>query len=251
MLRIIKFSLIGLVIVSLISGLGFWYWADSRTALPSADALADLVSDARVTISNDDNLVFTPASSPPRTGVIFYPGASADIRGYTSVLRRVAEEGYLVVAVRMPLNMAMFAPERASDVMQAYPEIQRWVLIGHSMGGAFASMYSGHHPENVDGLIIWDSYPTEGADLPSTDIPVWHIHRARPDGSAPEKFENLHSRFGDDSVWVPIPGGNHMNFGGFDGGGYVEQWEASISRSEQHALVSRATLSALRAMDAG
>ena len=55
--------------------------------------------------------------------------------------------------------------------------------------------------------------------------------------------------FPPDSTWVPVPGGNHMNFGGFDGGGYVEEWEPTISQQEQHALVSRATLKALREID--
>ena len=85
--------------------------------------LADLVSDAQVEISDEGNLVLRPANGPaPRTGVIFYGGANADIRGYTTVLRRLAEEGYLVVAVRMPLNMAVFAPMPSARVSKTISE---------------------------------------------------------------------------------------------------------------------------------
>ena len=250
MARFLKTSLILLLALCAVGGVAFWFWADGRTAMPSADALADLVSDAQVQIRDEDNLVFRPAHGPaPRTGVIFYGGANADIRGYTTVLRRLAEEGFLVVAVRMPLNMAVFAPERALSVMEAYPETQRWVMLGHSMGGAIAGQFAGHHADTVAGLIIWDSYPLASAGLPDSGLRVWHIHRALPDGTPPEKFSAQRDVFPADSTWVPIPGGNHMNFGGFDGGGYVEDWEPSISRQEQHALVSRATLTALREID--
>ena len=48
MARFLKTSLILLLALSAISGVAFWFWADGRTAMPSADALADLVSDALI-----------------------------------------------------------------------------------------------------------------------------------------------------------------------------------------------------------
>ena len=51
-----------------------------------------------------------------------------------------------------------------------------------------------------------------------------------------------------DSVWVPVPGGNHMQFGSFDGGAYVEEWEPSISREAQQDIIRRGTLATLERM---
>jgi hypothetical protein len=39
-----------------------------------------------------------------------------------------------------------------------------------------------------------------------------------------------------------------MNFGSFSGGGYKEDWDASISQAAQHDLVVAATLQALAEM---
>jgi len=40
-----------------------------------------------------------------------------DPRAYAPAARALAEEGYLVVIVPMPLNLAVLAPGRAAEVM--------------------------------------------------------------------------------------------------------------------------------------
>jgi hypothetical protein len=78
--------------------------------------------------------------------------------------------------------------------------------------------------------------------------PVWHIHRARPDGSPPPAFVAERGEFPPGSVWVPIRGGIHMQFGSFAEGGYREDWAAGITRAAQQAQVARETVRALEAM---
>src|SRR5690606_3941895 len=102
------------------------------------------------------------------------------------------------------------------------------------------------HPGAVDGLMLWDSYPPDSASLADSDMPVWLIHRARPDGSPPEAFSIRRGLFPADGRWIAIAGGNHMNFGSFIGGPYEEEWEASISREDQHEQIVTATLAALQ-----
>jgi pimeloyl-ACP methyl ester carboxylesterase len=230
---------------------GSWIWGQVSLAKPTAEALAALASDERVTVQEGDFLTFRPASGPVRAGVIFYPGANCDVRGYAPVLRRIAQQGYLVVDVAMPLNFAIYAPDRADAVREAFPDIQRWVIIGHSMGGAMAARYAYLNQDQLAGAIIWDSYPPESDSLADSSLPVWHIHRATPDGKPPEKFAVMRHLYPASSTWVPVPGGIHMYFGSFDGGGYVEQWEPRISREAQHDIVVTATLNALQAMTGG
>jgi len=229
---------------------GLYVMAEVRRAVPTAEALAALHSDDRVTVSQERWLVYRPTGMTPRTGVILYPGASCDVRGYAPVLREVAAQGFLVVNVDMPFDFSIFAPKRALEVREAFPEIERWVLVGHSMGGAMAAQFVHDHPDAIQGLVMWDSYPPGAADLSSRDLPVWNIHRATPDGAPPESFAARRPLYPVDSQWVAIAGGNHMNFGSFDGGAYVEQWEATISRSDQQAQVLAATLDAVRTVDA-
>ena len=64
-----------LVLVSLIFSLftaGFVVWGETP-AWPMPEALAALKSDAQVTVSLGQPLVFTPATSQPTTGFIIYP----------------------------------------------------------------------------------------------------------------------------------------------------------------------------------
>ncbi len=247
MKKYVKIALVSLAVLVLASG-GYVYSIKANGATPAPDALAALLSDERVTVEDDQFLVFRPTDATPTTGVIFYPGAACDPRGYAPVLRRIAERGYLVVGALMPLDMAIFAPGRADDIRAAFPEVKRWVIAGHSMGGAMAAHYANQHPDDLAGLIIWDSRPAASDTLVDLKYPVWHIHRATAEGRPPEKLEKYRNLFPATSTWVPIPGGIHMYFGSFLGGGYKEQWTPTISREEQQDLAVTGTLNALLAM---
>jgi acetyl esterase/lipase len=117
---------------------GFLVWAFA--ASPAAPAARQaLVSDSLVQVRPGDWLVFSPAGEQPETGLIFYPGGRVDYRAYAPYARAVAEQGYLVVVVKMPLNLAVTNPNAAAGVMRAYPQVQRWAVGGHSLGGAMAA----------------------------------------------------------------------------------------------------------------
>jgi len=247
MMKALKYWVPGFLLVVLLAAAGYIYRLYANGATPAPDAVAALRSDARVTVEDGEFVVFRPAGVPT-TGLIFYPGAACDVRGYAPVLRRIADRGYLVVAVPMPLDMSIFAPGRADVVREAFPDIGRWVIAGHSMGGAMAARYASLHPDDLAGLIVWDSYPPEANPLSDVQYPVWHIHRATEDGRAPQKFEQQRNLFPATSTWVPIPGGNHMQFGSFEGGGYQEEWAASITTAEQQDQVVTGTLNALLSM---
>jgi len=243
--------LAGLVLVLVVGGgIALAAFSRSRHAEPAAEALTALASDGEVTVTEGQWLEFRPAAGPPRLGVVFYPGASSDIRGYAPVLRRIAAAGYLVVDVPMPLEFAFLAPNSALEVQAAYPQVKHWAIIGHSLGGAMAGGFAHDHPDAVAGVVIWDSFPAPNQSLAAFPHPVWHIHRATPDGKPPASFVERRDLFPPDSTWVPIPGGIHMYFGAFEGGGYKEDWAPSITRAQQHDLAVAATLEALREIEA-
>jgi len=246
-----KFLKILAAIVIIVPLLAFgWltYSTQKNLAVPGDDALAALVSNEVVDVETGDWIVMRPSGAGPRAGLIVYPGANCDIRGYAPVLREVAAQGYLVIAVSMPFDFSIFAPDSADDVRAAFPEIEDWVLAGHSMGGAMAGYYAYHHQDDLAGLIFWDSYPPDSNSLADSKLPIMHIHRAALNGTAPQKFLDKKGLFPADSTWVPVPGGMHMYFGSFIGGGYVEEQEPGIEHDAQIAIVTRATLDALDSM---
>lgn len=245
----LRWIAIGSVALMVVSLLATWLQQQQRHADAAPDALAAMRSDSRVTVEYDRFLTLRPKQARERLGVVVYPGAYVDIRGYAPTLREIAAAGYRVVVVPMPFELAIFGINRAEAVIRANGDLQHWAIIGHSVGGAMAAMFASRHPTLVDGVIIWDSYPPSISSLAADPRPVWLIHRATLDGAAPAAFARQRHLFPATSRWEPIRGGIHMQFGSFSGGGYVEDWPAAISPAQQHRQVIDLTLEALRQID--
>lgn len=246
--RILRWTLVALIALVVLSVGATWLQQRARHADAAPEALALASGDAEVAVEHGAFRTLRPRQRPERLGLIFYPGAYVDVRGYLPTLRPVAAAGYRVVIVPMPFELAIFGIDRARAVQRANPDLRDWVIVGHSVGGAMAALFADRHPEAVRGVIIWDSYPPAFASLRDAPWPVWLIHRATADGAPPESFARQRELFPQDSHWAPIRGGIHMNFGAFRGGGYVEDWPAGISQVEQHREVVRLTLEALAQM---
>ena len=58
----------------------------------------------------------------------------------------------------MPLNFAIFEPNAAEEVMAVHPEIEIWIVGGHSLGSVAAASFAESHSRRVDGLLLWASY---------------------------------------------------------------------------------------------
>jgi len=237
--------LAGLAAMILLAVVAFAVWA-SDAAQPQRPALAALVSGDTVTVHSTPWIAFAPAE-PKATGLILYPGGRVDPRAYATSARALADSGYLTVIVPMPLNLAVFAPGRASEVMQAYPEIERWVIGGHSLGGAMAANFAAEHPEAVDGLVLWGAYPAGGDDLSNRELKVASISGSLDGLTDPRAIEESRPLLPPDTAFVEIDGGNHAQFG--DYGPQSGDNPATISASEQMDQVIAATLAALRRVD--
>lgn len=215
----------------------------SYARAPLPEALAALQSDARVSVAQDRWISFTPAGDPPRIGLIIYPGGRIDPRGFAQPARAIAEQGYLVVIVPMPLNIAAIAPGRASEVIDAWPGIERWVLAGHSVGGTMAASFVHKHPEAIDGLAIWASFPADSNSLADRALPVAVIYASEDDALAqPERVEARRHLFPAHTRWVLIEGGDHHQFGAYEVDGPRPQ---RIAWAEQQRQVVAATVALL------
>ncbi len=243
MKKFLKYSaitLIGLVVVA------YAYLAittASNNAAPTEAALAEMDSDGQVTVEFADWLTLTPATMSPETGIVFYPGAYCDVRGYMPVLKSVAAAGYLIVSPQMPFDFSIFAPNKADEVRAAHPEIKRWIIAGHSMGGAMAAAYAANNLDNLDGVIVFDSYPPRSSSLVGATQPILLFERARLDGSRSQKFIDNSDLYPETADLILIPGAQHMYYGSFDGGAYEEEWEPGIEREAMQKLLIGRTVS--------
>ncbi len=146
--RLVLYSLLLLLVLA--SG-AFVVWA-TWIPVPMPEALAALQSDAQVQVTTDNWLVFQPISKTAISGFIIYPGGKVDPHAYAPTAHTIAAAGYLVIIPSMPLNLAVLAPDRADQIMAAYPAIKKWAIGGHSLGGTMAAAYVYQHP-SVKALV--------------------------------------------------------------------------------------------------
>lgn len=208
---------------------------------PMPEALAALESDTNVTVVTDPWLSFLPAQDAQNTGLIFYPGGRVDPRSYAPMARAIAEAGYPVVIVPMPLNLAVLGVDRATDVIEAYPEVENWAIGGHSLGGSMAATFTRNNPDLIDGLFLVASYPAGSDDLSGFSELMAYSVSATEDGLAtPDDIDASHSLLPAGTIWVPIPGGNHAQFGYY--GEQPGDGQATITREEQQRQTVDAAL---------
>lgn len=231
-----------LLLVFVALALGMRWATFARPPLP--EAIVGLDSNAVVEVVLDPWLTFSPAQTPPKTGFIFYPGGRIDPRGYAPLMQAIAADGNLVVVPEMPLNMAVFRPNIADEIMTAYPNIENWIIGGHSVGGTMAAQYANENQETVDGLVIWASYPADNTDLSETDLPVTLIYGSldpRVNDKSVAKRQHLLPA---DTHFVRIDGGDHHQFGAYEI--KLDEHFATISSDLQQEKIIESTRDLLR-----
>ena len=132
-----------------------------------------------------------PTAGPVSTGLILYPGAKVPAEGYAPTAQAIAGQGYLVVVVPMPLNFAVFDVGAADRVIAAHPEIARWAIGGHSLGGAMAAQYAADHAAAIAGLALCGAY--SAANLSASGLAASSVYGSL-DAAAPEDRGPGHPR---------------------------------------------------------
>jgi len=224
--RTVVLVVVGFVIVALVGGLA-WFFSP-QPLLP--EATAALASTAAATYSDDDaGLTFTPAAAPAATGLILYPGAKFPAEGYAPTARAIAEQGYLVVVVPMPLNFAVFDVGAADRVIAAHPEIVRWAIGGHSLGGAMAAQYTADHAGAIAGLVLCGAY--SAADLSTESLAASSVYGSLDAAVAKIEDPATKALLPAAAAYERIEGGNHEQCGWYTG--QPNDPPATITREEQ------------------
>lgn len=245
MMRSIKWilgSLAGLLFI----GSAFFaiYFSIAMPAGP--EAVAAMRSTDSVTITDQpDEIILTP-SAPSMAGLIFYPGARVSPAAYAALLRPVAEHGYAVFIVKFPLNLAIFGVDRAGGIIAAHPRIHKWMIGGHSMGGAFATSFLAGRSD-VQGLLLYASYPA--ADLSTRkDLVAVSIYGTKDGLATIEKVDRARPMMPPQTRYVPIEGGIHSFFG--DYGLQPGDGQPTISREDASRQIIGATIAAMEELEA-
>jgi hypothetical protein len=234
---------LGVVVLSGVGGVAYW---NSQTYPASAAALQALRSDAQVTVTQRDGFItFEPVASQAAVGFVLYPGAGVDYRAYAPVLRQIAERGFFVALVSVPLNLAFFDTDAAERVMAQYPDIRHWAVGGHSLGGVAASGYVASNLDRVDALVLWASYPADDS-LVDANIRTLSVYGTN-DLAGTEPFDASRSQLPAGTQFFVIEGGNHAQFGAY--GPQAGDNPAEISAEEQWAQVAAVTSQFLESLN--
>ncbi|GLV59793.1 hypothetical protein KDH_66170 [Dictyobacter sp. S3.2.2.5] len=200
-------------------------------------ALSALQNSSKVNvITTEEQIAFLPREGAS-VGLIFYPGARVESEAYAVFLHEIAKWGYATFLPKMPLDLAIFARNRAATLISAYPEIQTWVLGGHSMGGGMACEFVVTH-KNVRGLLLYGTFP--GCDLSNREeLAVTLIYGTHDAVIAPEQVTRSRSNLPEQTQYIEISGGTHSFFGDYgqqDGDG-----QATISHEEARLQILKAS----------
>ena len=152
---------------------------------------------------------------------------------YLPLLEGVRQMGVSCIIVEMPLGMAFLDLNAADEVMERFPEVEHWLLGGHSLGGAMASQYAARHADRAEALILLGAYIY--GDYPAEQALTVYGSLDRGLGTGLGYTENV----------VILEGGNHAQFGNY--GPQLGDPEAEISAGEQQAQ----TLEAIQSFLAG
>ncbi|EJR64572.1 hypothetical protein IIO_01896 [Bacillus cereus VD115] len=199
-IKIALYSLLGILIVGSIT---FLTWSQF-TYKPTKEALA-LVDNKK----DEENIVF--GQKDAKVGIVFYQGAKVEVESYSYLGEALAKDGHFVVMPKLPLNLAILGTNVVDSIIEKYPEVQKWYVAGHSMGGAMISRYAFQHEEKVDGIILLGSYPAD--DFSNKLMPMLSIY-GEVDGLATvEKIKNNKKLMSKNTTMHMIKGGNYANFG--------------------------------------
>lgn len=216
------------------------------------EAKGALQGNDRVSVEDGAHyLTVRPKTGVAGVGLLFFPGGLVDPVAYAPLALRVAEAGYPVLIVRLPRRGAFGGadgPEvldSARGAMESVEGVRRWVVGGHSRGGAVAARLVHTDPSGVAGLILIGTSHPRDFSLARTPVPVTRVYGTRDTVADVEKLEATRVNLPPATRLVPIEGGNHSQFGYF--GFLLGDSRATISREEQQRLTRRAMTDALEA----
>jgi len=143
-------------------------------------------------------------------------------------------KGYKVIIVPMPFNLAVLDWDEAMEVVKHHPEIKKWVIGGHSLGGVMASNFLyNKKPSNIKGLVFYASYPHK-VDFSKSDLKVLSIYGSKDSILDKSKLKNTKKLLPYETIYVEIQGGNHSQFGNY--GFQKGDSKAEISRDKQQKI---------------
>ena len=214
---------------------------------PAAEAaVAALASDDAVTVTATNDLITFMPREAARTGLIFYPGARVEPRACAVLMRALTARGTATFIIKLPYAIAFFAPDRATAIIAAHPEIRTWAIGGHSLGGVVACSYAAAHTDRIAGLLLYASYPASDLSATLANTAALSLSGTNDGLATPAKVEQARPTLPASTRYVAIAGSVHTFFG--DYGAQPGDGQPTVSRAEAQAAIITASAEFLAAL---
>ena len=201
-------AVLGALVVVAVVGILIWSQVGVMAAEP--EPLAGVRADAGIRITDDGAaVVLSPADGESTTGLVYLPGAKVDPWAYAAKLSGLVDDGITVVITKPTLNLAFFDLRPLDAFTALAPDVDTWMVGGHSLGGVRACQLAGE----ADALVLFASYCA--TDLAGSGLPVLSIGGAEDGLSTPEKIADARDLLPGDAELVEIPGASHASFGDY------------------------------------
>lgn len=205
---------VGALAALLVTVLGFLIWASTPYRADRGATLEVFRNPAIVVTTVDEGILLQPAADTVENpvGLIFVPGARVEAYAYMFQLSGVVEQHGVTVLITKPtLTLAFFDARGVSDFATAAPEIERWFVGGHSLGGVRACLMT---PDTeVEGLVLFGSYCAN--DLSDSGLRVLSIAAENDLLSDLDTIADAAPLLPANAEFVIIEGANHAAFGDY------------------------------------
>lgn len=180
-----------------------------------ADTSAIEAFSADRTIESQTMGQYTVYAPEEATVGFFLSRCQGGARAYRPLMEACASEGILCVLVEMPLYFPLMDGNAAEGIPELYPQIEKWYIGGHSLGGYAASDYAAGHTDVYDGLILLASY--SAADISDTGLAVLSVYGSEDQIMNRGRYVEGTTKLPDDFTEIVIDGGCHAYFGIYNG----------------------------------
>jgi hypothetical protein len=217
-------------------------WLRPFTAVEPA--ISAMASTPEVAVTETlTQIVMEPGRDPSTTGLLFQPGARVEARAYAAVLRPLVDEGFTVVIPKQPLGIGFLSMGAFESARDEFPDIERWVVGGHSLGGTVAAMDAEEHDADeaapVAGLLLYASYPA--SDMSSTlTSDVLSVSGSQDGLATPADIKASRSDLPQGAAFITIDGAVHAFFG--DYGPQPGDGTPLITQDDARSQISEVTL---------
>ena len=241
-------------IVWIAAGIAFTLWLYDSFRARGIDEKT-LQSNVQITVADtDEAIVFTPTEPKGPMGLLFFHGGGVEPSAYASLIRAVAENGFIAVIVKLPYRFAPFkshrreAISRAQQIVAQTEAVDKWVVAGHSKGGRIATELVHADRSLVSALILIGTSHPKDFDLSNIVIPVKKVFASNDGIATVEMIESTKRNLPEHTQWIEIVGGNHSQFGYY--GHQLFDGHATIDRTEQQRRTLEEILATLESLQA-